>query len=191
MNYMDGAHDPGGKVRIPIGDMSASAEFSPCGRYRHTLWRTWTPLREEAAFALWIGMNPSTADATHDDPTVRRMVNRTRAMGLESLCVCNVMDYRATNPNDLRHLMFTTRAGPRSEANLPAISRNASIAHRVIVAFGAIPEPLRRYARDVVEMLIGQGVPLWCLGTTADRSPRHPLYVKSDAPLVRWGGWNG
>lgn len=183
-------HDPGGKVRIPVGDMHAAAEFSPCGRYRHTLWRTWSALREEAAFALWIGMNPSTADATHDDPTVRREIGFTRRLGLESMCKVNVMDYRATRPADLLPSpALRPDFRPRSAHNLPAISRNASVAERVIVAFGALPKPLRGYAAETVEMLLGQGVRLWCLGTTADGSPRHPLYVRRDAPLTVWEGW--
>lgn len=179
-------HDPGGKVRIPIGDMSASAEFSACGRYRHTLWRTWSALREEAPFVLWIGLNPSTADATHDDPTIRREINFTRRLGFESMCKVNLADWRATNPRDL----FAPGVTPCSPDNIRAITANASVAERVIVAFGAVPPRLRGHAERVVHLLLGQGIALWCLGTTQDQSPRHPLYVKADAPLVRWGGWN-
>jgi hypothetical protein len=186
------AHDPGGTVRLRLqSDMHAAAEFSPCGRYRHTLWRTWTPLREEAPFVMWCGMNPSTADCACDDPTVRREIGFTRGFGLESMCKVNVMDYRATSPRDLlRPIEPWPGFRPRSPHNLPAISRNARAAEQVVVAFGTLPKPLRRYAEEAVEMLLGQDIVLWCLGTTADGSPRHPLYVRSDAPLVRWGGWN-
>jgi hypothetical protein len=179
-------HDPGGKVRIPIGDMSASAEFSPCGRYRHTLWRTWSPLREEAPFALWIGLNPSTADATHDDPTVRREIGHTRRMGLESLCKVNLCDWRATDPVEL----LAPDRTPCSPDNIRAITANASVAERVILAFGAVHPKLRGHAGRVVAMLLGMGIPLWCIGTTKDGSPRHPLYVAAATPLERWGGWN-
>ena len=70
-------HDPGGKVRLVLPDgMRAGATFcGPSNCYRTLLWREWGD--EGAPYALWIGMNPSTADATVDDRTVRREIGFT------------------------------------------------------------------------------------------------------------------
>jgi hypothetical protein len=95
-------HDPKGKVRLTLQPgVDGSAEFSECGRYRHWLKREWgfrrfTDGREP--YALWIGMNPSTAEANVDDPTIRREMGFTRRMGLDCYAKVNIMDYRATFP---------------------------------------------------------------------------------------------
>lgn len=180
-------HNPGGRTRLRLAPdiIRSSADFSPCGRYRTTLWRGWGDLIEDEPFALWLAMNPSTADLTHNDPSVARMVSFTRREGLKSLCVTNVCDYRATNPRDLR----APGVIPCSDQNLSAISRNASVAERVIVAFGSLPKALRPHAERAVQIMRDQGITLWCLGHNSDGSPKHPLYVRSDAALERWWGW--
>jgi hypothetical protein len=174
----DGAqHDPGGKMRFSLQlDVRGSAWFSECGRYRYFLRRDWGD--SGAPFALWIAMNPSTAEAEVDDPTIRKEIHYTRQMGLTSLVKCNVMDYRATDPKVL------LRVQPRSDANLPHIIELAGMAGRIILAWGALPKPLRRYADDVTAAL--RGHPLYCMGTTKDGSPRHPLYLPNSAECVPW-----
>ena len=54
------------------------AAFSRCGRYRWWLRRQW---REEAATLLFIGLNPSSADGSRDDPTLRRLIGFAGAWG--------------------------------------------------------------------------------------------------------------
>ncbi|MDB5412096.1 MAG: hypothetical protein JWR10_431 [Rubritepida sp.] len=181
-------HDPGGKVKLPmlIG-MRGGAEF--CGgdggagdAYRPILWRRWGA--ENAPPALFIGMNPSTASGEVDDPTVRREITRCMGWGIKAYVKCNVSDYRATDPKALRY------ASPLSSArNLPTILDWAARAERVVLAFGALPPPMRLLALDMVAALRANGVRLMCLGLTADLSPRHPLYLRGDAPLVEWPGW--
>lgn len=174
-------HNPGGKVRLnmPAG-IRGNAFFSECGRHRYALTRTWEP---NPRCALWIGMNPSTADASVDDPTVRREVNYTRnRLGLGGYAKCNVMDYRATDPKALR----APGIDPCSSANIRFIMDLAIRSERVIAAWGALPKSLRWYADEVEVKLTAAGIELWCLGFTKDGSPRHPLYVRGDTPLVRY-----
>lgn len=173
------SHDPGGKVRFALPlNVAGDAAFSPCGRYRHVLYRTWGPGAERA---LWIGMNPSTADGSVDDPTCRREVIYTRdRLGLGGYTKCNVMDYRSTSPKGL----LASGVVPQSDKNLPAILAHAQRAARVIAAWGALPKVLRPYAERVERELCAAGIELWCLGFTKDGSPRHPLYVRSDTELA-------
>lgn len=177
-------HDPGGKVRHSIGNgIRGAATFSECGRYRSTLERELLvrPVNHLRGTALWIGMNPSTADAEVNDPTcLREQAYTFNQLGLTRYLKMNVMDYRATHPKDL------LRPGviPAREENLRDIVQYARGTNTVIAAWGALPKRLRHYADDVERALAGEGIKLHCLGYTKDGSPRHPLYLRKDAPLV-------
>lgn len=175
-------HDPGGKTRLPmIPGVDGKAEFSECGRYRYWLSRNWCMRRfsdGRSPYALWIGMNPSTAEANVDDPTIRREMAFTKAMFIDVYVKCNVMDYRATLPKTLLSV------APRSDKNIECIVGMAKDARIVIAAWGALPRSLRRYADDVVSAL--RGTPLYCMGKTANGSPRHPLYLPGNAQCVPW-----
>lgn len=174
-------HDPGGKVRLPLqSGVRGAAEFSPCGRYRYWLSRWWEPTGRAA---LWIGMNPSTAEADVDDPTIRKEMHFTRALGLAGYIKCNVMDYRATKPKDLLTLEGVNAASPQ---NLQTIISQARHASMVFAAWGALLRPLRRYADEVAFELRPIVGDLWCMGVTADGSPRHPLYLRNDAQPMPW-----
>jgi hypothetical protein len=174
------AHDPGGKVRLRLPtDVIGSALFSPCDRYRHTLSRQWEPGKR---FALWIGMNPSTAEGDVDDPTVRREYLYTRdRLGLGAYAKANVMDYRATNPRALLALSPEERCSGVNLRHIDHLARQASV---VIAAWGSLPKMLRPHAEAVEALLHLRGIEVRCLGFTADGSPRHPLYVRRDADLV-------
>jgi hypothetical protein len=175
------AHDPGGKVKLPLpAGVTGEAFFSDCGRYRWLLWRRW-PHTGKDGFALWIGMNPSTAAEDVDDPTVKREWTYTRdRLDLGSYAKANVMDYRATHPEDLRAPGIV----PQSADNGREIIGNARHAAIVVLAFGALPKPFRRYAAEIVGRLEAEGIALWCMGFTKDGSPRHPLYVAGETQLV-------
>lgn len=89
-------HDAGGKSRLAMIDgVDGKAGFSPCGRYRLWLSRDWSWRRHSdgrSQYALWIGMNPSVAEADVDDPTIRREMAFTKAMGIDTYVKCNVME---------------------------------------------------------------------------------------------------
>lgn len=180
------AHDPGGKVRIKLPpDVTGSAMFSACRRYRPLLIRQWggTP-----GFALWVGMNPSTAAADVDDPTVKLEWTFTRnRLGLGAYVKTNVMDYRATNPKAL----LAEGIKPQSEDNVPTILAYARKADRVILAFGALPDIFRGYAGEIVSILRAEKIPLFCVGLTKDGSPRHPLrFLRRDGLLMPFPAGN-
>lgn len=176
------AHDPGGKVRLALhSGTHGDAGFSEDGKRRFWLRRTWTDYGINH-FWLWIGMNPSTADASVDDPTIRREVAFTkREPGPERYYIkCNVMDYRATSPKAL----LAPGICPSTQENLVTILRYARYAEKIIVCHGALHKKLQPYANEIVGALRAAGAELWCLGKTANGSPRHPLYLRADTPLV-------
>lgn len=152
------------------------ADVSACGTYRTALTRIWGtgPIRVQG----WVMLNPSTADGTVDDPTIRRVVAFARRDGFGGIRVVNLFTLRATNPEALAAAVDPV--GPDCDW---AIRSLPHVAHQIVVAWGAQPIAASR-AMAAVNALAG--AEMWSLGQNADRSPKHPLYVRGDTPLVRW-----
>ncbi len=150
--------------------MEGSAHFSRCGRYRYALWRTWD---EKRPTMLFIGLNPSTADAIEDDPTIRRCIRFAGDRGYGRLAVANLFAYRATNPAVLRRTPY-----PIGRSNNRWLLRLAAESDVCVAAWGNGGSHLGQDA-EVVALLRG----LQCLGVTASGAPRHPLYVRADTKL--------
>ncbi len=167
----------------PLSQITGDAEFSPCGKYRYWLLRDWGLRRfsdGRGAYALWIGMNPSTATATEDDPTIRREMAYTRRLGLDRYVKVNVMDYRATNPKDL----LAEGVVPCSDYNPECIRVAAIKAAAIVICHGKLPPRFLVYSDQAVAQLGGK--PVLCLGLNQDGSPKHPLYLRGDAAFVAY-----
>jgi hypothetical protein len=163
--------------------ITGGATFSDCGRYRPLLWREWDAA-PAPGYVLWVGMNPSTADGDVDDPTVRRECDFTAMWGFGVYRKCNVMDFRATQPKAL----LEPGVVPRSEINLAMILEQARSADLVILAFGSLHKKLSDYGRETVRALDDAGIQAWCLGVTANGSPKHPLYLPKNAERLLYKG---
>ncbi|MDX1418627.1 MAG: DUF1643 domain-containing protein [Rubricoccaceae bacterium] len=155
------------------GDPAGGAEFSRCGRYRYLLTRTWDPARERVVF---IGLNPSTADATRDDPTIRRIVGFARRWGAGGVDVLNLFAYRATDPRAMK--AAADPVGPENDRYLAAYAGCAAV---TVAAWGV--HGAHRGRAEAVAAWLGD---LRCLGTTRAGHPRHPLYLRRNTPLQRW-----
>lgn len=154
--------------------LTRSAEVSECGRYRWWLRRSWHR-GGNGKVACFLMLNPSTADANIDDPTIRRCVTFTRAWGYSTLSVRNLFPFRATEPRELLGAQAPT-GGNRGNAELLA----ARTADLVVVAWGAwVP-----FDRDREALAMLAGTPLLCLGRTKEGKPRHPLYLRGDAQPI-------
>lgn len=149
-----------------FGPATCSADLSPCRRYRYDLWRKW----EEAHWCMFVGLNPSTADERHDDPTIRKCVAYAKRWGFGGLCMVNLFAFRATQPRDM--MAAEDPIGPKNDEVLLALSRSAGI---VIAAWGKDGSYKDR-ARQVMALLPN----LYCLKQNKDGSPAHPLYLRGD-----------
>jgi hypothetical protein len=174
------AHDPGGKVRLKLmPGVKGDAQFSADGRYRH-LMRRWLGDEFPSRYVLFIGMNPSTADAEVNDPTCAREWSFALREGFSAMVKANVGDYRATDPK----MLLAEGIAACSEANIPAIRHAARDASLVVLCHGKLNKALAPAGRALVQALLEDKTKLWCFGTNADGSPKHPLYQRADAPLV-------
>jgi hypothetical protein len=172
-------HDPGGKVKLPIlPGVHVEAYISDCGRYRHWLSRTWgAPTR----YVLFIGKNPSEAATALDDPTIRKEIRFARDWGYNGIFKANVCDYRSTDPDAL-----LDQAEPCSAENIIMIRKLAARASRIVICWGVMHPMLQHYADNVLVAL--QDRKLWCLGTTQDGNPCHPLFIPHSTQLKLYHG---
>lgn len=155
------------------GQVTRGATFSRDERYRYTLRRAWG----SGPFVAFIGLNPSTADATEDDPTIRRCVRFARDWGYDGLVMLNLFAYRATDPKAL--LTAEDPVGPGNDQVLAAICEQAAL---IVEAWGCFRLGIERARTDEVRYALGRDSCV--LGRTKDGHPRHPLYMPAAARPV-------
>jgi len=150
--------------QVALVSRGKSAVISECGRYRYLLSRIWDA---KAGRVLFVGLNPSTADAERDDPTVRRCVAFARSWGYGGILIANLFALRSKNPKLL--LNVRDPIGPENDGWIGWSSSSATL---VIVAWGTWGDRFDR-GKQVQRVLPGAH----CLGVTKDGAPRHPLYM--------------
>ena len=157
-------------------EYKVDAHISDCEKYRYWLEIIWD---EKTPRMGLIMLNPSKADHRISDPTALRAIAFAKREGFGGVVIANLYAYRATNPKDLP-LGLPEAEGP---ANLPTLGAMPDRCAKLVVAWGATEHGSapRRAFLDRMKF-----VELWCLGVTKFGEPRHPLYLKSDAPLVRY-----
>lgn len=159
----------------------ATATLSDDGLYRYDLTRRW----RDGDLMLWIMLNPSTADASEDDPTIRRCINFAKREDAAGIVVVNLFALRATDPAEL--LAADNPIGPNNLHTIRAWLASDDVALAVAAwgAWGLNIPVARRRARPFIELMAQDAErALFCLGLTKYGAPRHPLYVKADQPLV-------
>lgn len=154
--------------------MRRTVELSECGTYRYRLGRRWG----SGPAVKWVMLNPSTADAEADDPTIRRCVGFTKSWGFDAIEVVNLYALRSTDPGWLVPSMAVNDL-----KNAHVLVDAAYSAGLTVVAWGAHPMAVEG-ARTVERMFAARSAV--CLGKTKGGQPRHPLYVKADKVLEPW-----
>jgi len=155
-----------------------SAIISACGQYRYKLTREPHDMYTTAGPALFIMLNPSTADAALDDPTIRRCMGFAKAWDCAGLVVANLYALRATDPHELwKH---PDPVGEDNDMMLAALIREHET---VVCAWGANARPERV---NIVRKMFHRLSRPMCLGITKAGAPRHPLYIRADQPLIDW-----
>ncbi len=152
--------------------------------YRYLLWRRMVECDQKRR-ALFIMLNPSTADANVDDHTVRKGMGFCRRWNAGLMMFMNAFALRSTDPDAL--LAHALPVGLDNDAHLRSVLGHSGKIWRVIVAWGR-HESVVRSKRDVAvfEMIKAAGHQAWCLGTNKDGSPRHPLTLGYATELVPW-----
>lgn len=165
-------------VSAPDLFLERDAVISDCGKYRYLLRRTWDARRPRM---LLVMLNPSTADAEIDDPTIRSCIRLARGLDYGSFEVVNLFAFRATDPDEL-----AKAADPVGPNNDGSIERAIYRCDLIVCAWGAHAIAERRDIH-VRNMIRSHRPAIFCFGTTKTGAPKHPLYIKSGTPLELYG----
>ena len=157
--------------------MDNPCHFSPDRRHRYSLVHRWNPLFGDRLI-LWIGLNPSTADEAQLDPTLTRIATFSKREGFDGFWMANLFALRTPYPEEM--MAAPDPVGPENDTALLAA---ADRCERIVAAWGACGVYQAR-ADAVAHLFTGRE--LWCLGTTQEGHPRHPLYVAGKQALIPW-----
>lgn len=161
-----------------VDEILRRAVLSDCGTYRYELIRRWDVTLPRVG---WIMLNPSTADAEQDDPTIRRCIGFAKSWGYGGIVVRNLYALRATDPRALWN--HPSPVGPDNDSYLlDAVDDLVTVC-----AWGAHG----RRGDAVINALSDAGAALYHLGLTKAGKPRHPLYLKGDLTPIRLSGGEG
>lgn len=172
--------------------MTSTAIISNCGTYRYQLARTWDGAKPSA---LFVCLNPSTADASVDDATIRKIRGFAERWQCGGIVMVNLFAYRATQPDDLVRYVrvhgIAGATGPSNDTYIEHAVRAALAADAPIIAArgqNVVRAELRPRVDAVRKLLRGLLVPasrtLECLGRTGSGMPSHPIYLPYETPRV-------
>lgn len=153
-------------------EMKSWASFSPCRSHRFVLGRKW----DDKPLVMFIGLNPSTADETQDDPTIRRCIGYAKDWGYGGLLMTNIFAYRSTDPKWL--LECADPIGSQNDDALLNCYQEADIAIAAWGTHGTLKD--RNIA---VRKLLPK---LHYLRLTKDGHPGHPLYLPKTLKPILW-----
>jgi hypothetical protein len=151
-----------------------AAEISPCGQYRYSLMRRFT--YQGTGTILFVGLNPSTADALIDDPTIRRETDFAKRWGYDIYLKGNLYAYRSTKPAKL-----STVPDPIGGLNCDRLMRMIGDARVVVACWGQhkLSPGAAALARAVLGMKHTR-----CFGFNKNGSPVHPLFLPKSSILI-------
>jgi hypothetical protein len=173
--------------------IDSGASISECGQYRYLLWRAWA----EGPRAVWIMLNPSTADGAEDDQTIRKCVAFAKRWGLAGIEVVNLFAYRATDPKELK---------PAAMAGVPGgygitggfwndqCIINSCLDHDMVICGWGNNGSLFGRSEKLLSLLGHTrrvGAPMGrprALKVTKLNQPSHPLYLSLDLVPFEWDG---
>ena len=170
-------------------DSLDEAIFSPCKLYRFFLTRR---IQEDNRTLLFIGLNPSIADANFNDQTLRRLLQICRFLGYGKLVVLNLFSRVSKSPKQLQ--LCSDPIGKENNNFLSAYTFIWSRNYFWDLCFGWGRKG-SLYQRDkfVIELLriylvtrstfCKEALGPLAFGLTKDGDPRHPLYLPSESVL--------
>jgi hypothetical protein len=156
-------------------DIQASgATFDSSETHRFVLWRSWAE-QERGKMVMFIGLNPSTANQTKDDPTIRRVMGMAKSWGYNGIYMLNLFSFVSAYPEKIPHLELM------HGKNMHYLRQSASLSDKIVFAWGNFKKA-QIAGRHVTEMFPDA----YALHINKNGSPKHPLYVKKDVQLIKF-----
>lgn len=167
---------PGQKSLLP---RIMNAGFSDDRKYRYILTRDWSRGKTPKSINF-VMTNPSVADETNDDPTIRRCLGFADSWGYNVIVVTNLFAWRNIHPSWLR--MVSEPVGPRNNSYLLTCAKLSDL---VICAWGNYGG-YRDRDQEVIRFFQDNKLTLYCLGLTNSGRPRYPLRLKKNLTPQPW-----
>lgn len=152
--------------------MIKGATFSECGKYRYRLWRIWD---ETGPFAQCVGLNPSTANADEDDPTIRNLTSILKNNGYGGFYMTNLFALISPFPQDLRAC-----PDPLKDNDIH-LDQVYGLCQSIVFCWGNFKQAEYR-----AKKMIKKYPQALCFGKNANGSPKHPLYLKQTTKLLNF-----
>lgn len=162
---------------LSLIDGTRGAVLSEDRRYRYRLWRT---LNAGTRRFTVLMKNPSTADESVDDHTIRKLIGYARAWGFAGFTVVNVFAFRSVSPDVLP--LADNPVGPDNDRHVDEVVASSEM---VVVACGDVPWRAGRIITERTLERINRGRDLYALKVTSG-FPHHPLYLRGDAKPFLW-----
>jgi len=140
--------------------LKKDAILSASRKYRYALWRIWDESKDKAMF---IGLNPSTADEKEDDRTIKRCISYAKQWGYGGIIVGNLFAFRTPSPKDMM-----ASDDPVGSENDQWLRRLADDADMIVAIWGNSGYYLNR-SEAVAAMFPN----LHCLKVTGSGQPHH------------------
>jgi len=145
-----------------------TAIISDCGKYRYKLTREWS---HKIPHVTFVCLNPSTADADRDDPTIKRCITYAWAWGYGGFIMVNLFALRSTYPDEL--YVAENPIGPENDTYI----KNASgYTPTTVLAWGANHGKYLGRNKKVLSMIKNPHY----LELAKNGEPKHPLYLKKN-----------
>lgn len=148
------------------------ATFSKCRRFRYELHRIWD---KEKPLAMFIGLNPSTANEIEPDPTIGRVEEFSRRWGFGGFYMMNLFAFVTAYPEELTNPYANTI---ENDSWLYNIAKSCSTIYYVWGNF----KFARERSKEILEKFPGG----YAIIINKNGSPRHPLYIKGDTIPVKY-----
>lgn len=160
-----------------------SAILSPCGLYRYRLERT---VGMDGPVYAFFGINPSTADASLDDATVRKWTGFVKTWGGSRFIVGNVWPYRSTDVKALATMPRWIGVGVDNTRHILAMCDEADVLVPCWGDRGKVPKSMHNEIDELMSLLNGTRKPVMHFGKTKGGDPKHPLMLGYDTTLQPW-----
>lgn len=146
-------------------------------KYRYMLKRQWGECNNN--FINFVLLNPSTANETVEDPTIKACIKFSQNFGYDGFYVTNLFAFRTKSPNVLKK-----SEDPIGDENDKYIKEYARKSKLVVIAWGNHGNFLNRN-NEVLKILSEIKTP-HCLAVTNLGNPKHPLYIKRNTNTQEW-----
>lgn len=158
--------------------MEKGARFSLDGKHRLLLWRIWDRAK---GLVCYVGLNPSTAGATEDDNTIRRLKHFTETHGYGGFYIVNLFSEVATDFKDLKSSL-----SPNDIRDNFYIWKFARKANLVCLMYGN-QGTFKKRSTEVLTLLSNLAVvgKLFAFYITKKLNPGHPLYLPNNVKFRR------